>query len=158
MLIHPYSCSLLKEQYSGYPESSFSPSLTGLSPFTAELSSSLQVSKLRGTRVLTPHPYRVSTAVRFALFRFHSPSTNGISIDFFSLRVLRCFTSPRSSSFRNQPKLRSPIGTSRGQPLHASNPCISQLGTSFFSERSPAIHQLEAALQLLDLLDQRVFT
>lgn len=33
----------------------------------------------------TPHPYCISTAVRFALFRFHSPSNNGISIDFFSL-------------------------------------------------------------------------
>jgi len=92
--------------------------------------------------------------IRFALFPFHSPFTQGIAFCFLFLPLLRCFTSGGSSSFRSWPKPANRIRRSQGQPLRASNLGLSQLGTSFVSSQSQAIHQVEwCQLGLTDLLN-----
>src|SRR5574344_1518911 len=58
---------------------------------------------------------------------------------FLLLRVLRCFSSPRSPSFRNGATLLAPgcpIRTFRDQGLFAPPPDFSQLITSFFASES----------------------
>ena len=64
---------------------------------------------------------------------------------FLFLRVLRCFSSPRSPSLRNGATLLAPgcpIRTFRDQGLFAPPPDFSQLITSFFASESLGIHRL----------------
>ena len=64
---------------------------------------------------------------------------------FLLLRVLRCFSSPRSPPFAGWQAFYlpgCPIRISRDQGLFAPPPGFSQLITSFFASESPGIHRL----------------
>lgn len=96
----------------------------------------------------TPHPITSSAIVRFTLRRFHSPLLT-VSHWFLFLWVLRCFTSPRSSSLRNSPKRKILIRRFWGQNLRAVNPDITQFATFFISAWNQAIHQVDTVARPL---------
>ena len=84
----------------------------------------------------TPHPFQLF-AERFSLP--YAPFTrrySGHRICFLFLRLLRCFNSARSPSFRNGPKPAIRIHRSRDQSLHAATPGLSQLATYFVGSRA----------------------
>lgn len=77
--------------------SSFLVSTTGLLPSMAELSNSLHLRYC--IHVVCPQPQR-SKLHWFGLFRFRSPLLTESNF-FLFLRVLRCFSSPGTSPFRD---------------------------------------------------------
>ena len=63
---------------------------TGVLPSASGLSSPLRLSNPQAMSVLNPD----TKACRFGLFPVRSPLLRKIDVSFFSLRVLRCFSSP----------------------------------------------------------------
>lgn len=84
--------------YSGYRESDFCLSSTGLSPSLARRSSRPRVRQLDCTPVRTPHPlYLVDKGFGLTCSAFSRPYSP-YHFCFLFLRLLRCFNSPRSLS------------------------------------------------------------
>ena len=80
----PYFHWISNQRYSGYLVSSFSPSRTGLSPSTVQLSSWLLVRKLGWAQVQTPHLLYVSIQDSVCPIPFSIAFTKGIAIALFS--------------------------------------------------------------------------
>jgi hypothetical protein len=100
-----------------------------------------QVSSARflsASAVLLPRP---NCLVRFGLLRFRSPLLTKSFSYFLLLQVLRCFSSPRFTSFDSELfKFRGfPIRTSTARRLFAPPRSFSQLTTSFVCSNSLGI-------------------
>ena len=127
----PYSGWKFDQPYSGYLESTFWPSFTGLSPFVVLLSSRLLVNQLSSAQVRTPHGYRISAKLWFVLCCFQSPL----------LTASRLLSLPGGNKmFQFSPfaitayaviKIGCPIRQRVVQYLHAIRHTISQLARTF---------------------------
>ena len=94
--------------------------------------------------VLTPHFLSFAGRIRFALGPVSLAVTRGIAVCFLFLRLLRCFTSAGSSTFRYDTAYwsvsGSPIRKSSDLCLHAAHRGVSPLVTSFISTSNLVIH------------------
>ena len=111
----------------------------GLSPASAGLSRPFSYRRLCARR-RSYNPGRASLPDRFGLLRFRSPLLAESLLCFLLLRVLRCFSSPRSpGAMRHAASYGAagfPIRKSAGRIVFADNRGFSQLITSFFASRS----------------------
>ena len=117
----------------------------GLSPATARLSRAVPVRSRGGPRgPTTPGTRRHDPGLGSSAFARHYLRNH---VCFLFLRVLRCFSSPRSPP-GNMPGWHRftvpgcPIRKSRDQGTFAPPPGLSQLVTSFLASRSQGIHRL----------------
>ena len=81
----PDSHAISNACYSGYPQSPYAPSLTGLSPSTVPRSSGLQVTRLGVRGSTTPQLHCLSTTDSDCPVPFSIAFTNGISLISFPL-------------------------------------------------------------------------
>jgi hypothetical protein len=103
---------------------------TGLSPSEVCLSRQLSLNSLA---IYLHHiSSHLSTTDSFCPSPLSLSANKGIIIYFLFLRLLRCFNSPRTSTFLC-------IRKSRDQCLHAAPPSLSQLATSFVIYQNQAI-------------------
>ena len=107
-------------------------SVTGLSPCVAPRSRGLRgYGRTMGTSPI----HHIGRSLRFGLYRVHSPLLTTSLNWFLFLRILRCFSSPRSL-LREAIAVGIPIRKSRVLRLRAASPGLSQLGTSVVGSRA----------------------
>ena len=125
--------------YSGCPAPEFVLSPTGLSPSTAELSSSPLLGSSLDLRALQP-PWRLdATGLGSSAFARHYSRNH---FCFLFLCLLRCFSSagsPPNLGCQAFSLTGCPIRKSGYHHLFAVTPGLSQLVTSFFASRSLGI-------------------
>jgi hypothetical protein len=130
-------------------------SCTGLSPSMDVLSRTFHSQNF--VRYRSPTTPLSPKQQRFGLFRFRSPLLAESFVYFLLLRVLRCFSSPRSLS--GIPECHGftmtgcPIRISLDQWSFAPPQSFSQLITSFFASESLGIRRPPLSSSLLSLDD-----
>jgi hypothetical protein len=123
--------------YSGYPSRSQSFQYGTLTPYGL-LSHAVLVGLFSIIQVLQPRPCRNMNGLGSSAFARHYLRNHCY---FLLLWVLRCFSSPRSPSFRN---IHIAVDGLPHSDIRGSNPLagprgFSQLGTSFFASESLGI-------------------